>query len=68
MCGSGVDCSKGESLRHDVYGNGVEPLRYIGFYQRFGATFFDDWKVVCLKGDALKALAKEARLEGGNHF
>ena len=32
----------------------------IEFYQRLGATFLDDWKVVCLKGDALALLAEEA--------
>jgi GNAT superfamily N-acetyltransferase len=32
----------------------------IKFYQRLGATFLEDWKVVCIKGDALDVLAKEA--------
>ena len=32
----------------------------INFYQKLSATFLNDWKVVCLKGNALKAIAKEA--------
>lgn len=32
----------------------------IEFYQRLGATFWDDWKTVCLQGAALLALAKDA--------
>jgi ribosomal protein S18 acetylase RimI-like enzyme len=35
--------------------------RAIDFYQRLGATFLDDWKVVCLKGDSLEVLARETR-------
>jgi GNAT superfamily N-acetyltransferase len=33
----------------------------IRFYQKLGATFFDDWKVVCLEGNAFRALAASAR-------
>ena len=33
----------------------------IEFYQKLGASFLDDWKIVCLRGDALEGLAKEAR-------
>lgn len=33
----------------------------IDFYKKLGATFLDDWKVVCLKGDALEVMAKETR-------
>lgn len=33
----------------------------IEFYQRLGATFLNDWKVVCLRGNTLEGLAKEAR-------
>ena len=33
----------------------------IDFYKKLGAIFLDDWKVVCLKGDALEVLAKETR-------
>jgi GNAT superfamily N-acetyltransferase len=29
----------------------------IKFYEELGATFWDDWKTVCLQGDALRALA-----------
>ena len=32
----------------------------IEFYQRLGATFLNDWKVVCLRGNTLEGLAKEA--------
>jgi len=32
----------------------------IEFYRRIGATFFDDWKTVCLKQKALHDLASEA--------
>lgn len=32
----------------------------IEFYQRLGATFWDDWKTVGLQGAALQALAKDA--------
>jgi len=31
----------------------------IEFYRKLDATFLDDWKVVCLKGNALEAIAKE---------
>jgi hypothetical protein len=34
----------------------------IDFNQKLGATFMDDWKVVCLKGDTLAVLEKEERL------
>jgi len=33
----------------------------IEFYQELSATFLNDWKVVCLKGNALEAIAKEAK-------
>ena len=33
----------------------------IEFYQELSATFLHDWKVVCLKGNALEAIAKEAK-------
>jgi hypothetical protein len=33
----------------------------IEFYQKVGASFLDDWKVACLRGDALEVLAKESR-------
>jgi GNAT superfamily N-acetyltransferase len=33
----------------------------IQFYQRLGATFLDDCKAVCLKGNTLELLAKEAK-------
>jgi GNAT superfamily N-acetyltransferase len=33
----------------------------ITFYEKLGATFWDDWKTVCLQGDALKALAESFR-------
>jgi hypothetical protein len=33
----------------------------IDFYKKLGATFLNDWKVVCLKGDALELMAKEMR-------
>jgi GNAT superfamily N-acetyltransferase len=32
----------------------------IDFYKKLNATFCDEWKVVCLEGTALRALAKEA--------
>ena len=32
----------------------------IEFYQRLGATFWEDWKVVCIKGGTLEVLADEA--------
>jgi GNAT superfamily N-acetyltransferase len=32
----------------------------IDFYKKLNATFCDEWKVVCLEGTALQALAKEA--------
>lgn len=32
----------------------------IQFYRKLNATFLDDWKTVCLKGDALRAIASEA--------
>jgi len=32
----------------------------IEFYRKIGATFFDDWKTVCLKQKALHDLASEA--------
>jgi GNAT superfamily N-acetyltransferase len=32
----------------------------IDFYRKLHATFCDEWKVVCLEGSALDALAKEA--------
>jgi GNAT superfamily N-acetyltransferase len=31
----------------------------IHFYKKLNASFCDDWKVVCLEGSALQALAKE---------
>ena len=33
----------------------------IAFYQELSATFLNDWKVVCLKQDALSAIAREAK-------
>ncbi|MGH9771494.1 MAG: GNAT family N-acetyltransferase [Candidatus Acidiferrales bacterium] len=36
----------------------------IDFYKKLGAAFMDEWKPVCLSGDALEAAAKEA--ETGN--
>jgi GNAT superfamily N-acetyltransferase len=33
----------------------------IDFYKKLNATFCDEWKVVCLEGAALRALAKEAQ-------
>jgi GNAT superfamily N-acetyltransferase len=33
----------------------------IEFYQDLSATFMNDWKVVCLKENALEAIAKEAK-------
>jgi GNAT superfamily N-acetyltransferase len=33
----------------------------IEFYQALSATFLNDWKVVCLKGNALESVAKEAK-------
>ncbi len=32
----------------------------IDFYKKLDATFCNEWKVVCLEGAALHALAKEA--------
>jgi GNAT superfamily N-acetyltransferase len=32
----------------------------IAFYKKLNATFCEEWKVVCLEGTALPALAKEA--------
>jgi GNAT superfamily N-acetyltransferase len=32
----------------------------IQFYKRMDATFLDDWKTVCLKGDALRLVANTA--------
>jgi GNAT superfamily N-acetyltransferase len=32
----------------------------IDFYRKLGATFLDDWKEVCLDGDALQRLAESA--------
>jgi len=32
----------------------------IEFYRELSATFLNDWKVVCLKGNALEAIAMEA--------
>lgn len=29
----------------------------IGFYKKLGATFWNDWKTVCLEGEAFRALA-----------
>ena len=34
----------------------------IDFYKKLGAAFMDEWKPVCLIGDALEAVAKEAEL------
>jgi GNAT superfamily N-acetyltransferase len=36
----------------------------IRFYRKLGATFFDDWKVVCLEGSAFDALAACASNSG----
>lgn len=36
----------------------------IDFYKKLGAVFMDEWKPVCLIGEALEAAAKEA--ESGN--
>ena len=33
----------------------------IQFYKKMDATFLDDWKTVCLKGDALRIVASAAR-------
>jgi GNAT superfamily N-acetyltransferase len=33
----------------------------LSFYKKLGATFFDDWKVVCLEGNAFDAFAPWAR-------
>ena len=33
----------------------------IDFYTRLGAVFLDEWKPVCLIGDALEAVAEEAK-------
>jgi hypothetical protein len=30
----------------------------IQFYKKMNATFLDDWKTVCLKGDALRPVAE----------
>jgi GNAT superfamily N-acetyltransferase len=30
----------------------------INFYRRVNATFLDEWKTVCLKGDALRVVAE----------
>jgi GNAT superfamily N-acetyltransferase len=38
----------------------------IEFYQRLGATFLDEWKVVCLERTALENLAKEAPNASGS--
>ena len=32
----------------------------IQFYRKMDATFLDDWKTVCLKGDALRLVANTA--------
>lgn len=32
----------------------------IEFYRRLEATYLDDWKTVCLSGDALRTLAEGA--------
>jgi len=32
----------------------------IDFYRKLGATFLDEWKAVCLIGDALQAVAPQA--------
>ena len=32
----------------------------IQFYKKMDATFLDDWKTVCLKGDALRLVANTA--------
>ncbi|MGA8621828.1 MAG: hypothetical protein WB660_25295 [Candidatus Sulfotelmatobacter sp.] len=34
----------------------------IQFYKKMNATFLDDWKTICLKGDALRLVA-----ESGDH-
>jgi GNAT superfamily N-acetyltransferase len=33
----------------------------IGFYNKLGAVFLDEWKAACLIGDALQAVAEEAK-------
>jgi len=33
----------------------------IQFYEALSATFLNDWKVVCLKGNALETVAKKAK-------
>jgi hypothetical protein len=30
----------------------------IQFYKKMNATFLDDWRTVCLKGDALRIVAE----------
>jgi GNAT superfamily N-acetyltransferase len=32
----------------------------LDFYKKIGASFWNDWKVLCLEGTALEALAKQA--------
>jgi GNAT superfamily N-acetyltransferase len=32
----------------------------IDFYRALSATFLDDWKTVCLRGDAMRAVAEDA--------
>jgi hypothetical protein len=39
----------------------------IDFYKKLNATFCDDWKVVCLEGSALQALAKEKHFPEASH-
>jgi GNAT superfamily N-acetyltransferase len=36
----------------------------IDFYTKLGAVFMDEWKPACLIGDALEAVAAEAKLQG----
>ena len=36
----------------------------IEFYTKLGAIFLDEWKPACLIGDALEAVAEEARQQG----
>jgi hypothetical protein len=33
----------------------------IDFYRKLGAVFLDEWKAACLIGDALQAVAEEAK-------
>jgi len=33
----------------------------IDFYKKLGAVFLDEWKPACLIGDALEAVAEEAK-------